>query len=163
MVLRTVLATTGVTAGLVAMSAQASPSAPGLVPGMQPGAQIKTAATRPPAVEPDAPGAARTSGSAKPAGSAVSSVKATAVMVTPPLPKRATYAYGRHARQRIDAYWRPRKGGKPRPAVLVLHGGSWLKGDKRVWRSNAIELTNRGYVTFAANYRFANQAPWPAQ
>ncbi|WP_242614026.1 alpha/beta hydrolase [Actinomadura roseirufa] len=91
-------------------------------------------------------------------------VSAKAVMVTPRPPRFVTYAYGKSSRQRIDAYWRqsePRA--KPRPAVLVLHGGYWLGGDKRGWKYFARRLTDQGYVVLAANYRLASQSPWPAQ
>lgn len=91
-------------------------------------------------------------------------VSARAVMVTPRPPKAATYAYGKSSRQRIDAYWRPSAPkAKPRPAVLVLHGGYWLGGDKSGWKYFARRLTAQGYVVLAANYRLASKAPWPAQ
>jgi len=119
-------------------------------------------------------------------------------MVTPKLPRQATYAYGRDPRQRIDAYWRAfTKGtssaqrptakkpaaGKPttkkpaarkpaapstaaakaRPGVLLLHGGYWLEGDKAGWKYFARRLTAQGFTVFAANYRLATTAQWPAQ
>ncbi|TDD79284.1 alpha/beta hydrolase [Actinomadura rubrisoli] len=87
-------------------------------------------------------------------------------MVTPRLPKSKTYAYGKAARQRIDAYWQPaapKAKVKPRPAVLVLHGGYWLEGDKSGWKYFARRLTRQGYVVLAANYRLAPAAKWPAQ
>lgn len=91
-------------------------------------------------------------------------VSAEAVMVTPELPRFRTYAYGRHPSQRIDAYWRtdgPRA--KPRPAVLILHGGYWLQGDKSGWKYFARRLTEEGFVVMSANYRLAPKAHWPAQ
>ncbi|WP_285492040.1 alpha/beta fold hydrolase [Actinomadura sp. NBRC 104425] len=92
---------------------------------------------------------------------------ARAVMVTPAPPRTATYAYGSAPRQRLDAYWRPstssaRQTGK-RPGVLLLHGGYWLEGDKSDWKYFARRLTNEGFAVFAANYRLAGSAAWPAQ
>ncbi|MBO2446940.1 alpha/beta hydrolase [Actinomadura barringtoniae] len=123
-------------------------------------------------------------------------------MVTPKLPRQATYAYGRDPRQRIDAYWRafsrstsgaqkpaakkptgqkPSTGptakkpsatkpttpgaaaAKPRPGVLLLHGGYWMQGDKAGWKYFARRLTAQGFTVFAANYRLATTAQWPAQ
>jgi acetyl esterase/lipase len=96
-------------------------------------------------------------------------------MVTPKPPKAATYAYGTHPRQRLDAYWHPgtarqsrtgqaaQPGRAPGPAVLVFHGGSWISGDKSSWKYFARRLTAQGYTVFAANYRLATQAVWPAQ
>lgn len=98
---------------------------------------------------------------------------ARAVMVTPAPPRTVTYAYGTAPRQRLDAYWRPsaaqgstaqgaRQAGK-RPGVLLLHGGYWLGGDKSSWKYFARRLTNEGFAVFAANYRLAGTAAWPAQ
>jgi acetyl esterase/lipase len=47
--------------------------------------------------------------------------------------------------------------------VLVFHGGSWISGDKSSWKYFARRLTAQGYTVFAANYRLATQAVWPAQ
>ncbi len=56
----------------------------------------------------------------------------------------------------------PRESGSPRPAVIVVHGGMWLQGDKSAY---AFGLHNRwlaaqGYVVFDIQYRLA--ARWPA-
>lgn len=100
-----------------------------------------------------------------PDGEPDGTVTAQAVMVTPELPKFRTYAYGKAAAQKIDAYWRdagPRA--EPRPVVLILHGGYWLKGDKGGgWKYLARRLTEEGFVVLSANYRLAPKAHWPAQ
>jgi acetyl esterase/lipase len=100
------------------------------------------------------------------------------VMVTPKPPRMSTYAYRPNVRQRLDAYWRPaqdkrarertttaaaRQTQKPRPGVLMLHGGYWLQGDKSDWKYLARRLTSEGYAVFAANYRLAQTVAWPAQ
>ncbi|XNL82583.1 alpha/beta hydrolase [Actinomadura madurae] len=86
-------------------------------------------------------------------------------MVTPELPKFRTYAYGRAPAQKIDAYWRdPGPRATPRPALLLLHGGYWLEGDKGGgWKYFARRLTEEGFVVLSANYRLAPKAAWPAQ
>lgn len=191
LVLGTVLATTGISAGAVAGTAQATSAvtAKGPAGGSQSvssRARTETAtatATASPPAAPDStpgtPGATpETTPDANPEGGAeqapsigtgvpakaVATASASAVMVTPPLPRRETHPYGRNAQNRIDVYLRrtAEKDAK-RPAVLILHGGSWLKGDKKAWADSAIEFTSRGYVAFAANYRFIDQAEWPAQ
>jgi acetyl esterase/lipase len=54
------------------------------------------------------------------------------------------------------------------PAVLLLHGGSWIGGSAAAWRSDPAEsvvrLARRGLVVFAVDYRLARPgAPsWPA-
>lgn len=75
--------------------------------------------------------------------------------------REATYMYGPLLRQQLDAYWSD--SGSRRAAVLLLHGGYWLHGDKTTWRGIARLLAARGYAVFAANYRLAGEAAWPAQ
>lgn len=48
------------------------------------------------------------------------------------------------------------------PAILVVHGGGWLKGDKTKFRALAIALAQRGYTTAAIEYRLGGEAPFPA-
>ncbi|GGV14858.1 hypothetical protein GCM10010182_39440 [Actinomadura cremea] len=85
-------------------------------------------------------------------------------MVTPELPKTETYSYGPADRQQVDAYWTTaERGAAPRPAVLVVHGGYWLQGDKRAWEYFARRLVADGYVVLSTNYRLAPTAQWPAQ
>lgn len=50
----------------------------------------------------------------------------------------------------------------PRPAVVVVHGGGWCKGDKTKFRALAVDLARRGYVTAAIEYRLAAEAAFPA-
>jgi acetyl esterase/lipase len=52
---------------------------------------------------------------------------------------------------------------KPRPCVIVIHGGGWDDGDRTqlsVWNSR---LVARGYAVAAISYRLAPQSIWPAQ
>jgi acetyl esterase/lipase len=89
---------------------------------------------------------------------------AQAFIVTLPPLRKATYSYGSLPSQGIDAYWRaPADKGRLQPAVLLLHGGYWLEGDKSSWRSVAQRLAARGYAVFASDYRLSEVAPWPAQ
>ena len=48
------------------------------------------------------------------------------------------------------------------PAIAVVHGGGWLKGDKTKFRALAIALASRGYVTAAVEYRLGGEALFPA-
>ena len=50
-----------------------------------------------------------------------------------------------------------------RPAVVVIHGGSWKSGDRRQLGLYAANLARRGYVAYAIEYRLAPKHPWPAQ
>ncbi len=52
-------------------------------------------------------------------------------------------------------------GGKPLPLVVWIHGGAWVEGDKQ--QCGAIPLVKRGYAVASINYRFSQQAIFPAQ
>jgi acetyl esterase/lipase len=76
----------------------------------------------------------------------------------------------------LDLYLPPGGGmadesGPRRPAILAIHGGSWIGGSKRLFRPSpwnrhptAVRLAESGYVVIAADYRLARPgAPaWPA-
>lgn len=67
---------------------------------------------------------------------------------------------------KIDLYF-PDPSASPRtPAMLFLHGGGWVAGDKSEsgWLPRIREpLLERGYVVASANYRLAPSHRWPAQ
>lgn len=48
------------------------------------------------------------------------------------------------------------------PAVVIVHGGGWLNGDKTKFRALGIALAERGYVTAAIEYRLGGEAHFPA-
>ena len=50
-----------------------------------------------------------------------------------------------------------------RSAVLMVHGGSWIRGNKSAMQEQIDCLVSRGYVCVAPEYRFLQDAPWPAQ
>ena len=58
---------------------------------------------------------------------------------------------------------------KPRPAVVLLHGGAWMVGtaDRTSMDGPAAALAEEGYVTFNVEYRLtgdpAGEHLWPAQ
>ena len=59
--------------------------------------------------------------------------------------------------------------GKPRPGIVVIHGGGWIEGDKSsfVFRdrhtpANIVDFARRGFVAVTINYRLAREAPFPA-
>ena len=51
----------------------------------------------------------------------------------------------------------------PRPALVMLHEGGWIDGDKSSYHSAMIAWARRGYVTISVNYRLAGEARFPAQ
>ena len=63
---------------------------------------------------------------------------------------------------RLDLFQPKDRGSAPLPAVLVVHGGGWLAGDKMRFRALAQTLALRGYVTAAVEYRLGGEARFPA-
>jgi acetyl esterase/lipase len=58
---------------------------------------------------------------------------------------------------------------KPRPAIVVIHGGGWLEGDKSSFSTpknrppgNIIDFARIGFVAATINYRLSKEAPFPA-
>jgi acetyl esterase/lipase len=64
----------------------------------------------------------------------------------------------------------PAGAGTRRPAILAIHGGSWIGGSKRLFRPSpwnpqptAVRLAEEGYLVIAADYRLARPGSptWP--
>jgi acetyl esterase/lipase len=69
----------------------------------------------------------------------------------------------------LDLYLPP--GGTRRPAILAIHGGSWIGGSRRLFRPSpwirnptAVRMAEEGFVVVAADYRLARPGVpgWPA-
>lgn len=56
----------------------------------------------------------------------------------------------------------PKNNKKNNPAIVVVHGGGWLNGDKTKFRALAVKLASLGYVTSAIQYRLGYEARFPA-
>jgi len=56
----------------------------------------------------------------------------------------------------------PKDAKKPMAAVVVVHGGGWLKGDKSKFRTLAQQLAANGFATAAISYRLGGEAKYPA-
>lgn len=46
--------------------------------------------------------------------------------------------------------------------ILVVHGGGWFYGNKRLYRHYAMNLAHRGFAVVCMNYRLAPEDPYPA-
>jgi acetyl esterase/lipase len=56
----------------------------------------------------------------------------------------------------------PKELGKGRPAIMQIHGGAWIIGDKREQGWPLIgHLSANGWVCFNVNYRLSPGATWP--
>ncbi len=53
--------------------------------------------------------------------------------------------------------------GKPRPCVIVVHGGGWDGGDRTQLAAWNARLVAQGYAVAAVSYRLAPRWIWPAQ
>lgn len=51
----------------------------------------------------------------------------------------------------------------PLPAIVLVHGGGWVSGNKRNMESYARYFAERGYIGFSVNYRLAPRFQFPAQ
>ena len=64
-------------------------------------------------------------------------------------------------RNRLDVVM-PEASGERRPALLQIHGGAWMIGDKREQGGPLMgHLASRGWVCFAMNYRLSPRAKFP--
>jgi acetyl esterase/lipase len=63
---------------------------------------------------------------------------------------------------RIGDVYRPDSPG-PRPAVLLIHGGSWRSGDRSHMDKFAVRYARAGYAVYNVNYRLAPEHRFPAQ
>jgi acetyl esterase/lipase len=57
----------------------------------------------------------------------------------------------------------PTAGDGPFPAVVVIHGGGWVGGDRKQMRETLRVLAGRGYVAVSPDYRLAPKDRFPAQ
>ena len=55
------------------------------------------------------------------------------------------------------------EGDGPFPAVLMVHGGAWMAGNKRTMRPAARIVASHGYTVVSINYRLAPLAKFPSQ
>jgi acetyl esterase/lipase len=52
--------------------------------------------------------------------------------------------------------------GPLRPAIVMIHGGGWIEGDKSSFDHYCIEYAQQGYFCATINYRLSSIAPFPA-
>jgi acetyl esterase/lipase len=61
----------------------------------------------------------------------------------------------------------PQRHSRPAPAVIYLHGGSWIGGDHEtggfIVHQIGDALNQKGFLVASVNYRLGPDEPWPAQ
>ncbi|MCA9082970.1 MAG: SMP-30/gluconolactonase/LRE family protein [Planctomycetaceae bacterium] len=77
------------------------------------------------------------------------------------MPHQLDVVYAQFGHRKVLADIFQPQGNGPFAAVIVVHGGGWLNGDKSKFRALAIELARRGYVAMAIEYRLAGEAAFP--
>jgi acetyl esterase/lipase len=70
------------------------------------------------------------------------------------------YVSNGHKLKRLDLYL-PEKAARPLPVIVWVHGGGWTRGDKS--RVPIAWFATNGYAIAAINYRFSQDAIFPAQ
>lgn len=76
-----------------------------------------------------------------------------------------SYADTDNPRQKLDLYLpKARKGDKPLPVLVFIHGGGWRAGDKSGGIGNIARFVQSGeYAGVSVGYRLTDEAQWPAQ
>ena len=71
-----------------------------------------------------------------------------------------TYCLPNNLPQTMDVYF-PDAGG-PWPALVYVHGGAWIRGDKSEAAMFASGMTDQGYLVVSVNYRLYPAGRYPA-
>ena len=76
-----------------------------------------------------------------------------------PLATARDLAYGPDAHHRLDVAYAP---GLVRPAIVMIHPGGWMQGDKSAYHGLMAEYAGLGYATVSLNFRPSGVAKFPA-
>jgi acetyl esterase/lipase len=77
------------------------------------------------------------------------------------LTEDVVYAHADGVPLRYDHY-RPLEVSGPSPAVVLVHGGAWIRGDPSQAAGNALHFARRGIATVSISYRLAPAHRFPA-
>jgi hypothetical protein len=76
-------------------------------------------------------------------------------------PTRANVRYGPHERNVLDLW--EAKSSRPTPLIIFIHGGGFIRNDKRAIGATLLDAALKNGISVAAiNYRYSTQAPYPA-
>lgn len=74
------------------------------------------------------------------------------------------YADTENPRQKLDLYLPKKKGPKPLPVIVFIHGGGWKAGNKSSGAATLSRLVlSEQYIGVSLAYRLTQEAHWPAQ
>ncbi|WP_165423130.1 alpha/beta hydrolase [Ktedonosporobacter rubrisoli] len=71
------------------------------------------------------------------------------------------YGLGNDRELRLDIF-PPDPHKNQRTAVLLVHGGGWRRNSRHMLRPHAEKLSSLGFTCCTVEYRFVQEAPWPA-
>lgn len=87
------------------------------------------------------------------------------LLITTPdnIAMKPSLEYGRVGSRslQLDLY-QPKWPSVPVPAVILIHGGGWKSGDRRIYHYYCVKLAEKGYATATISYRLSREAPYPA-
>ncbi|MBB2984455.1 alpha/beta hydrolase [Paraburkholderia tropica] len=106
-------------------------------------------------------------------------IRTTGAVIDPPLVKswyaplretqrkdgaevRHDIAYGDDERHKLDVYLRTTGDTKGRPLLLFVHGGGFVRGDRRDRANVGWWFARHGFVTVVPSYRLGPAHRWPA-
>lgn len=74
------------------------------------------------------------------------------------------YRKGNSEAWKLDMAAPVAKSDKPRPALVIVHGGGWAGGSKSVdvYQKMMTDYARKGYVAINVEYRLTGEAPFPA-
>ena len=70
-------------------------------------------------------------------------------------------AYGNNPRQKLDVYAPATQGRGPVPIVVFFHGGSWMTGERSIYRFIGAALAASGMMVVIPDYRLYPQVTFP--
>ena len=70
-------------------------------------------------------------------------------------------SYGPHERHLLDVY-QPQSNSEKLPILVFLHGGGFVRGDKKGYGNVGTYMARNGLVGIMANYRLAPKNKWPS-
>jgi acetyl esterase/lipase len=78
--------------------------------------------------------------------------------------KDIAYRDGDSVAWRLDLAMPAERTAEPQPALVIVHGGGWSGGSKRVdvFQKMMTDYAGKGYVTVNVDYRLTGEAPFPA-
>ncbi len=70
--------------------------------------------------------------------------------------REMSYRSGGGPEWRLD-FAEPKSHDKPLPAIVVIHGGGWIEGDKSSYDQLIVDWAGLGFCAITLNYRLANE------